>query len=309
MKETKPVVICGLHRSGTTYVGRILSLADSTYVLHEPFNPVWGLEYAPSTYTYWTKDNTNSDADEIVCKAMAFYGKFVKPTSNKRGLQKIRYKVLGGKQHLQWNALKLKKFLGMPPENIVWKDPFCTFMVDYLTRICKIKTVVMVRHPCAHYSSVDKQNWHFDIGNLTGQQKLINDFGKGIPEGYWEKAKNDNLVSIALLWKLMSRMLASVSEKNDNLLLVRHEDLCLDPENEIHRICMHIGMDFTSPMTNYIKVTSQGPSAEAPAGQVHGFQRDSRALINIWRKNLSRDQVTTLLEIVDEDLQTFGYGE
>ncbi len=309
MKETKPVVICGLHRSGTTYVGRILSLTSSTYVLHEPFNPIWGLDYAPSTYTYWTKNNTNSDADEIVCKAMAFCGKFAKPTSNKCGLQKIRYQVLGGKQHFQWKLLKILKILRMPPVHIVWKDPFCTFMVDYLTRICKIKTVVMVRHPCAHYYSVNKQNWHFDIGNLIGQQELINDFGMGISEDHWEKAKNDNLVSIVLLWKIMSRMLASVGEQNDNLLLVRHEDLCMDPENEIHRICKHMGINFTLSMKKYIKITSQGSSAEAPEGQVHSFQRNSKALVNVWRENLSRDQIKTLLEIVGEDLKTFDYIE
>jgi hypothetical protein len=83
----------------------------------------------------------------------------------------------------------------------------------------------------------------------------------------------------------------------------------MDPENQIHRICKHVGMKFTLPMTKYIKGTSQGSSVEAPAGQVHGFQRDSRALINIWRENLSKDQIKILLEIVDEDLKTFDYEE
>ena len=57
MSETKTSVISGLHRSGTTYVGRVLSLAKAITNIHEPFNHVWGLEYAPSTYTYWQADS------------------------------------------------------------------------------------------------------------------------------------------------------------------------------------------------------------------------------------------------------------
>ena len=309
MKKTDTFLITGLHRSGTTYVGRILSLADSIVVLHEPFNPVFGLEYAPPTYFYLSGNCSDSNIEEIIYKVKAYYGNFSKPAANNnRLLYKMIFSILGGKQHVKWHTLKIRNFFKILPEYIAWKDPFCTFMIDYFTRIQKMKSMVMVRHPCAHYYSVKKQNWYFDIDHITRQKKLINDFGTGIPKDYWEKAKNDNLLtSTALLWKLMSRLVTSANEANDNLLIVRHEDLCKDPTVEIDRICNHFGLKFSLPMQKYIKITSTSSSAEASTGQVHGLNRDSKALINIWRENLSQDQQKALLQVVGDDIRPF-YG-
>lgn len=305
MKKTKTGVICGLHRSGTTYIGRILSLTSSTSVIHEPFNPVWGLEYAPPTYTYWRAEHASSCAEEVVRKALMFQGSFSKPVSNKYGWRKTRYKFFGGKQHLQWTRLKLLKFLHMAPKHIIWKDPFCTFMVDYLSRISNMRIVCMIRHPCAHYYSVSKQNWHFDISNLTRQKKLLTDYGMGISEHLWEKAKGDNLTSIALLWKIMIRMLTSLSKQDNNILLVRHEDLCTKPEVELGYICNCLGISFTPRMRKYINRTSHGSSAEALDGKVHDFVRDSKALVDVWKNNLPKRKQEILLHIIGEDIKQF----
>ncbi len=305
MKKTNTGVICGLHRSGTTYIGRILSLSHSTSVIYEPFNDVWGLEYAPPRYTYWRAEDASSYAEEILQKALLFQGSFSKPVSTKSGWRKTGYKLFGGERHLQWNRLKLLQFLRMTPDHVIWKDPFCTFMIDYLSIIYNMKIVCMIRHPCAHYHSVSKQNWSFDISNLTRQKKLLNDYGFGISEHLWEKAKGDNLTSTALLWKIMSRLVTSISKKDNNLLLVRHEDLCMKPEAEIDHICKWLGVCFTSRMRSYVDTTSHGLYAESLNGKEHDFVRNSKALVDVWKSKVPKEKQNIILDIIGEDIKPF----
>ncbi len=308
MHKTKTSVISGLHRSGTTYVGRVLSLAKATAIIHEPYNHTWGLEYAPSTYTYWQADNPSIEADNIVLKTLAFKGNFTKPAlikKNKNNWNKFYFRYFGGKQHAQWLKLWLQNSIKAPPANIIWKDPFCTFMVDYLTNIYNMKAVCMVRHPSAHYYSVKKQNWRFNINFLTRQSKLLADYGEGIDPALWKKAENDNLTSIALLWKIMARQLHACNKDNENILLVCHEDLCMDTVVIFRRICSHFEIDFTPKMAKYIQKTTKGSSVDAVDGNVHDFVRNSKALTDSWKSNLKHVEQEAILKVVGKDVKLF----
>ncbi|HFQ91935.1 MAG TPA: hypothetical protein ENK29_03550, partial [Chromatiales bacterium] len=37
--KLKPILVTGSHRSGTTWVGRMLTVSPALYYVHEPFNP------------------------------------------------------------------------------------------------------------------------------------------------------------------------------------------------------------------------------------------------------------------------------
>ena len=39
MKNNQPILIIGLHRSGTTWLAKMLSLPDEIRYVSEPFNP------------------------------------------------------------------------------------------------------------------------------------------------------------------------------------------------------------------------------------------------------------------------------
>ncbi|HET7483187.1 MAG TPA: sulfotransferase family protein, partial [Actinomycetota bacterium] len=61
MSETPPIVVTGSHRSGTTWVGRIMALSRGTGYIHEPLNPSrrpgWGAGRVPYWYLYVCSEN------------------------------------------------------------------------------------------------------------------------------------------------------------------------------------------------------------------------------------------------------------
>ena len=64
MISRKPMLITGSHRSGSTWVGRMLSASPSVGYIHEPFNLDWQRKHPgicnanfQHWFTYITKDN------------------------------------------------------------------------------------------------------------------------------------------------------------------------------------------------------------------------------------------------------------
>ncbi|MBW3595373.1 MAG: hypothetical protein KY391_07315, partial [Actinobacteria bacterium] len=71
----RPIVVTGSHRSGTTWVGRMLCLSGEAGYIHEPLNPVrrpsWLLRPVPYWYVYITGENAELYAHDIE-RAMQF---------------------------------------------------------------------------------------------------------------------------------------------------------------------------------------------------------------------------------------------
>jgi hypothetical protein len=49
----KPILVTGSHRSGTTWVGRMLAMAPRTMYIHEPFNISIGLGVVAKPFSRW----------------------------------------------------------------------------------------------------------------------------------------------------------------------------------------------------------------------------------------------------------------
>lgn len=299
-------IICGLHRSGTTYIGKILKYAPDTRVLQEPFNYKYGIEGVPSWYPYISQSDPDPKVSKLIDILTRLEGRWSEPEGGE-GWRRNIARLIGNRQQRRWRLLKVKRVMKNLPRNIIWKDPFCTFMVDYLTRENNFPVVCMIKHPCAFYYSVKKQNWQFDVDHLLRQSALIQRFGSDVSGDVWQLASENNLLSLSLQWKLMARVVSHSRHQNKKLLLVRHEDFCNAPEIWIEKICNHLNIPLTQKMLNYVSKTTRGSVVEGPPGVAELYERDSNSLQHIWKKNLSVLDQREVLDVVGKDLQLF-YG-
>lgn len=61
MNASKPILVTGSHRSGSTWVGNIMATSPSVNYIHEPFNGICrpgicNIKF-PYTFMYITNDN------------------------------------------------------------------------------------------------------------------------------------------------------------------------------------------------------------------------------------------------------------
>jgi hypothetical protein len=304
--DLHPKIVCGLHRSGTTYVGSILSHSDDTMVIHELFNYGNGLSGVEGWYPYVTHEVQNkSNIVNLIQNAINFKGR-LKRLPKKLPFWKLWiYKFFGGPLQLPWLFLRLKVMLAIPPKQVIWKDPFCTFMLDYLTRELKLKAVCVVRHPCALYYSINKQKWQFDIDYIYQQKDLIRYYAADIPEEIWAKAKSENIYSIAILWKIMSRIVSRVSAQSSNLLVVRHEDLCNNTIDECKKIYQHLDIPFSEKVKAYVNESSNATDVEIALGDTKNMNRNSKAIAKVWKGKITEEDERVLRRVIAEDWEVF----
>ncbi|MEO0373868.1 MAG: sulfotransferase [Cyanobacteria bacterium P01_A01_bin.17] len=299
-------IVCGLHRSGTTFVGKLLSRAAGQVIV-EPSNPLWGVLGVPMWYPYLEQGQRSTlEVQQLYEDLVHFRRRWnrvpLKPVSLPSHLA---LRLFGGRQGLIWSRLKLQQWLNQLPENIFWKDPFVTFALGYLVQTYSSLVVCMVRHPGALYFSNHRLGWRFNVQEMRKQPHLMGKFGHTIPQEHWDLATPGSAACIAILWKLMAQVVHSVSERFDQILVVRHEDLCLNPSEITANICQHLQVPYTGEIQGYLEQTGQGKSAEPPPGVVHSFRRDRDALINNWRQKIALEDAAMMQEIIGNDLHTF----
>lgn len=299
--EFKLLLICGLHRSGTTYVGKIAAKSDCV-IVDEPFNEQWGVEGVPVVYPFAENDDSPyaSFIDEVM-RINRPWNKKPHVLSSKLMKDKV-YALTGGISGLRWGILRWRKRLGLMPERVCLKDPFATLALPYIVSAFGALAVCIVRHPAAIHYSTQKQGWRFNASNLRNQPLLIERYGKDIPDKHWTTADESAAAGIALLWKMMVRVNTAFAEKDDRLLMIRHEDLCLDPENTARKIFLHLGLKSTPAVFAYVASMASGERAEAKANELFSFKRDSKALVDCWRGKLAQSDEKILREIVGDDI-------
>lgn len=291
------VIICGLARSGTTYVGRAISKAKGVDLINEPLNKEFGIKGVRQWYSY------DSHTKKLIQDILDFKAGWTR--SSPPGypfITRLSKRVYGGRSGLVWSALQLKKFLGLPFQTLCLRDPFMTFAVGHLIRSYRAKAVCMIKHPCALYVSQQRRGKTEGIEDMFAQHNIRDRYAGDISSDTWKLALQNYPAGVALLWKIMARVISSQSEELRDLLVVRHEDLCLDPAEVMKGICAHFNIAYNHRIEKYLINTSQGDKVYAKAGKLHSFRRNSLALKDAWRSIIAPQEEEMIQEVVADDI-------
>ncbi|MEJ2491645.1 MAG: sulfotransferase [Desulfuromonadales bacterium] len=299
-------VVCGLHRSGTTYVGEILHRCGVT-IIHEPLNEHHGVEGVPVAYPH--VEHSGDHFAPLLNKLFDLNARWNRSrlAQMNSGCSKWLYRLTGGRKGIHWGSIRLRRGLGCPPKLFCWKDPFASLATPYLVNAFNARILCLVRHPAAIHYSTEKQGWRFDIANLIDQPELIARYGQDIPSTHWAMAREYPAASIAILWKFMFRINSAFAERDERLLLQSHENLCLAPVSSARKICAHFGLDFSAPLESYVLEHASGTNTEASNGRLHDFRRDVKALPDAWRSRVSAADEKLIRDLVGDDVLSF-YG-
>lgn len=297
------MVVCGLHRSGTTFVGKILG-HGGVQVVHEPLNERFGMVEVPIAYPY--AESKGDVYTGLLDDALNFarpWNRDVTYIQASSGMHRRLYARTGGRSGFRWGWLRLRHKLGLLPRHICLKDPFMSLATPWLVRHHGLRTLCIVRHPAAIHYSTEKQNWRFDIENLLRQPELINRYGFDIPKVHWELAMQHAAASIALLWKFMVRINSRLAKEDGRLKIITHESLCLEPVETACNICSHFQVPITSKLEHFVIESSEGNQAEATNGKIHDFLRDSRNLVNVWHDRIDKNDEAMIRNIAGDEVE------
>jgi hypothetical protein len=303
MTMNQPILVTGAHRSGTTWVGKILAADHNTAYISEPLNVLHrrGVYRAnvKHWYQYITSDN---EAD--------YFPAF-------QQLLSFRY-------HLFWELSSLrsqKDFLRMGRDLSIFmkgrllgqrallKDPFAVFSTPWFAQKLNCKVVITIRHPGGFASSLKRLNWNFDFRDLLNQPILMRDHLESDRADMEAIPAGDIVGQSALLWRMIYRSVHSNLGQFPDFKVVRHEDLSLDPVAGYKSLYKSLGLTFDEKIRNTILNSSSSENpVELSKKKVHSVKLDSRANMNNWKKRLTPEEVIRIRKLT-EDVSHLFYTE
>ncbi len=291
----RPVLVTGAHRTGTTWVGKMLAANPQMAYVSEPLNvlhrPGVLRAQVQHWYVYIREENES-------CYLSSFHE-----------LLKFRYHLVDEIRSLR----SRKDFLRMGRDFSIFlqgglfrkrpllKDPFAVFSLPWFSERLNCEIVVAVRHPAAFASSLKRLNWSFDFADLLNQPLLMRDHLGPYRQDMESIAKDDIIGQAALLWAMIYLVVHADRERIPSIRVVRHEDLSLDPIAGYRKLYGELGLNFTPRVEQTILNSSSSDNpTELSRKKVHSVKLDSRANLDNWKRRLSSEEISRIRRVTEE---------
>jgi len=304
MNAHAPILVTGAHRSGTTWIGKMLAASPQVAYISEPLN-VWhrpGVLRAPVSkwYTLVTEENEAEYLPAYRAMLGFRYGLW-------RDVRSLRSRKDFLRMGRDFSIFLRGRLLGQRP---LIKDPFAVFSAPWFAERLGCRVVVTVRHPAGFASSLKRLNWPFDFRDLLDQPLLMQRW-LGVDRAEMEMIQAEDVIGqAALLWRMVYRVVARMMKLYPSFVIVRHEDLSLDPASCYRDLYVALDLDFTPKVEETIMNSSSSENpVELSKNKVHAVKLDSRANLDNWKKRLSEAEITRIRKITGKTAKLFYSDE
>jgi hypothetical protein len=293
MHKSKPILVTGAHRSGTTLVGKMIAHSPLVHYIHEPFN----IDYSPCKIkaAYWfqyiTRENETPMYQQIEQLVNPSPSPAAPPKSKSISQLLNFFKPLIGQQR------------------VLIKDPIAVFSVEWLVQRFNMDAVVLIRHPAAFADSIRERNWTHNFTHFLNQPLLMEEhFGIFKEEILKFTRKEYDIIDQAiLLWKLIYYMVSKYREKHPEWFYIKHEDLSLDPLKGFKEIFGYLKIGLSKEIKKIIREHSN--YTNLIDGDIHSIKRNSKVIIKKWKNKFTGKEIKKIRDSVEHISRKFYSDE
>ena len=296
-ESDRPILVTGIHRSGTSWLGRMLNLSGRGAYISEPFNVLHRRGVmdvkVEHWYTYITKDNAGPHKKAYSRMLDLRYGLGKEIPSLRSGrdlLRMIRDAFVFARGRLA-------------QQRPLIKDPFAIFSIPWLIQEFDCQVVIIIRHPAAAVSSLKRLGWHFNLHDLLAQDQLMQDWLEPFREEIENLAdqKKDVIGQGALLWRMIYYVAHELKQIYPGIQMVRHEDLSRNPLKVFENIYAELELPFNQKAQQGIMKASQSKNpSEVSIKSIYSTKLNSRANLGNWRKRLTNAEIERIKELTKD---------
>jgi sulfotransferase family protein len=301
----RPVLVTGMHRSGTTWLGQMLCTGGDFINVGEPLNILYRQTILRRRAKHWYTYITQANEDDY----LPYYRDAVSFKTHPIDDIK-RARLTSPRDPIRLPTRWMSFLLGrVQDRRLLIKDPFAVFSIEWFVERLDFQVMVIVRHPVAVVSSLKRLGFTFDFNDLLRQPLLMADhldpFRSEIEA---MAARPDDVIGQgALLWKIIYSNIDTI-RRSGLFQLVRHEDLSRNPVEEFASLFENVGQPFTEAARREIEQATgdQNPSevsrrrpftAARFVPRLATVRLDSRTNLENWRHRLSSAEVERILDI------------
>ncbi|MEA3439608.1 MAG: sulfotransferase domain-containing protein [Chloroflexota bacterium] len=295
----------GAHRSGTTWVGRMLAADDGCAYISEPLNMLHRPGVFRAPVAYWYQYICKENEDQFL---PAFQETLKFQYHTWLEIKSLRSAKDVGRLMRDWRTFTRAS---AHVEHLLIKDPFAVFSAPWFADRLNCQVVITVRHPAAFVSSLKRLDWPFEFDHLLSQPLLMRDWLEPFRKEMREllTTKEDIFGSAALLWRMIYYVVDVYHEENAAFQVVRHEDLSVDPVNGFRQLYKNLGLQFTPDIQQTIVQSSSSSNPQERSRRaVYETRLDSRANIENWKRRLTTTEIARIRTLT-ADISSFYYED
>ncbi len=317
-----PILITGLPRSGTSWVGKMLQASGEVVYVNEPLNPSRPPGRSPGVL-----NASVSHAFQYICADNeAPWLRAYRDTTRLRYHTLAELRANRALPDLARLAKNLRAFTAgrLRGRRALLDDPYAVLSAAWFARRLGAVTVVLVREPVSWAGSWRKLGWTTYFHELLEQPLLLRDaLGERAEELRRLVGSQDELAKNATLWRVTYEAVDAMRRESDaaadgpgSLRVVRYEDLAGDPERafgELYRAC---GLSWNEAARRTVRSATQAGTAptRAMSWSLRGglsrtaFQpMDSHTSLETYKERLSEEEIARVTELTQETRALF-YG-
>lgn len=291
-----PIFLTGTHRSGTTWLAGMLAASGIWYV-HEPYFP--GKGRWPRSFDYRESGQRDPNVDALFEDVLS--GGF------RSALQ------LPNADH-PWMPLRM---LRTPFQRVLVKDPIACLLTEYLTRNFGLQTLILFRHPAGFAASIRRLGWPRGVflRQFLADQPLMRAHLQPYRAVLQRFAQEDSLASATALHGALSTVLWRFVSDGVGTPLI-FEQLCADPLDRLRDVFAQVQLPYDDTVRDAHRHACLGKVRPVDDYHPHAVARNSMAMADSWRKQLSdteQEQVRSVwsefnVPLYQEDRDWIGKG-
>lgn len=282
----KPILVTGIHKSGTTWVGKILAKSREIGYVYEPFNYGTKRRSPVDRWYQYVSDEVGkvSEFESYLNGYMKFSARhFLSDLLSQAHSSTELYRTLRTHANLLLNKRQLIK------------DPIAVLSAEWLARRFDMQVLILIRHPAAFVASAKKRNYDFPFEHLLEQEQLMEQYLFPFKDEItrYSTRKMDVISQASLLWKLIYFVVHQYREKYPDWIFLRNEDLSLHPQQKFEELFDSLNIELTPNIKEIIYSSSHSDKSTHT-------RRDSRDNITSWKKILNQSEVDQVRASVSE---------
>jgi len=238
----RPILVTGAHRSGTTWVGRIIGSSPEVGYIQEPFNINCPPGVCGAAFPCWFYYLCGENEDQ--------YARPIDLTLRFRYQTWAQFKALGAWKDAarMVRDYSLFAFHRIGHHRPLLRDPLAFFSAEWLTQQYPFDVVILIRHPAAFVASIKSRQWNHPFDHFLKQPLLMRDHLGAFEEEIHEFAErpHDVLDQAILLWRLIHSTVIRYRERHPEWTFARHRDLSSNPIGEFRKIFKRLNLPYGS---------------------------------------------------------------
>lgn len=299
------LLIAGVPRSGTTWVGRVLRRTSGTCYVDEPDNETkepFALKAKTSFGAFPMLSVGDRAGDLETLWGEAFAGRVRSAGKRDRVASFLLQRVPGPAARSTTarhdprptTATRMVRRLARPPgrdqigKQLLVKSVYSALCLEWIVERWQPAVLVVKRHPYNVVSSWMTLGWDgHDLHSHPGvRARYVEPLG--LPHLDTGASRIERLAwEVGLLEIAVDRALSEHPEWT----VIRHEEMCGDPLNNFKRLCVALGLEWTDRAEAWLEASN------AP-GEKLQVKRVATEEAERWRTRMTTDEIQTMEEVL-----------